>query len=211
VPDSATRLVSLHDPDARPIRKRRLGKPVEFGYKAQIVDNTDGVILDHTVETGNPRTHHSWRRRSHGSPAAPATHHERSPPTEGYGQARVERDLHDLGVRTVAIPRRGKPGAARREVEHRRAFHAWSNGAPDPKAGSTTSSAATAGTAPNSPPSPAPEPGADTAYSPTTWSRSARWQPDNHPTASRARPTGHRQPDRPAPRHHDDRRFFRSK
>jgi IS5 family transposase len=32
-PDGATRLVSLHDPDARPIRKGRLGKPVEVGYK----------------------------------------------------------------------------------------------------------------------------------------------------------------------------------
>ena len=35
-PDGATRLVSLHDPDARPIRKGRIGKPVEFGYKAQV-------------------------------------------------------------------------------------------------------------------------------------------------------------------------------
>jgi hypothetical protein len=32
----------------------RHGKPVEFGYKAQIVDNADGVILDHNVEIGNP-------------------------------------------------------------------------------------------------------------------------------------------------------------
>ncbi len=32
-PDGATRVVSLHDTDARPIRKGRLGKPVEFGYK----------------------------------------------------------------------------------------------------------------------------------------------------------------------------------
>ncbi len=31
MPESATRLVSLHDVDARPIRKGRLGKPVEFG------------------------------------------------------------------------------------------------------------------------------------------------------------------------------------
>ena len=54
MPESASRLVSLHDVDARPIRKGRLGKPVEFGYKAQIVDNVDGVILDHTVEIGNP-------------------------------------------------------------------------------------------------------------------------------------------------------------
>ena len=50
----ATRLVSLHEPDARPIRKGRLGKPVEFGYKAQVVDNPDGMILDHTVHIGNP-------------------------------------------------------------------------------------------------------------------------------------------------------------
>jgi IS5 family transposase len=53
-PDSATRLVSLHDPDARPIAKGRLGKPVEFGYKAQVVDNTDGLVLDHTLHRGNP-------------------------------------------------------------------------------------------------------------------------------------------------------------
>lgn len=42
-PDSATRLISLHDPDARPIVKGRLGKPIEFGYKAQIVDNVDDL------------------------------------------------------------------------------------------------------------------------------------------------------------------------
>jgi len=54
VPESATRLASLHDVDARPIRKGRLGKPVEFGYKAQIVDNTDGVILDHNIEIWEP-------------------------------------------------------------------------------------------------------------------------------------------------------------
>jgi transposase, IS5 family len=35
VPDGASRLVSLHDPDARPIVKGRLGKPVEFGYKME--------------------------------------------------------------------------------------------------------------------------------------------------------------------------------
>jgi IS5 family transposase len=54
MPDSATRVVSSYDVDARPIRKGRLGKPVEFGYKAQVVDNVDGVILDHSVEIGNP-------------------------------------------------------------------------------------------------------------------------------------------------------------
>src|SRR5215468_2118094 len=49
-PDGATRLVSLHDPDARPIRKGRIDRPVEFGDKAQVADN--GVILDYSVEYG---------------------------------------------------------------------------------------------------------------------------------------------------------------
>jgi transposase, IS5 family len=49
-PAGASRLVSLHDPDARPIRKGRIDKPVEFGYKAQVTDNDDGIIVDYTVE-----------------------------------------------------------------------------------------------------------------------------------------------------------------
>jgi transposase, IS5 family len=40
----------------------------------------------------------------------------------GYGEKRVEDDLHQLGVRTVVIPRKGKPGNARRATEHRPAF-----------------------------------------------------------------------------------------
>src|SRR5215216_2594539 len=43
-PDGSTRRASLYDPDARPIAKGRLGKPVEFGHKAQVVDNHDGVV-----------------------------------------------------------------------------------------------------------------------------------------------------------------------
>ena len=31
-------------------------------------------------------------------------------------------DLHELGVKNVVIPRKAKPGLARREFEHRRAF-----------------------------------------------------------------------------------------
>jgi transposase, IS5 family len=122
MPESSSRLVSLHDTDARPIRKGRLGKPVEFGYKAQIVDNADGVILDHTVEIGNPADAPQLApaieritRRTGRAPRAVTA-------DRGYGEASVEADLHGLGVRNVAIPRKSKPDAARREFEHRRAF-----------------------------------------------------------------------------------------
>ena len=121
-PDGASRRVSLHDPDARPIAKGRLGRPVEFGYKAQVLDNVDGVVLDHTVDEGNPPD---------APQLAPAVARviartRRRPRTvtadRGYGEARVENDLHDLGVRTVVIPRKSKPGKARQAAEHRPAF-----------------------------------------------------------------------------------------
>jgi transposase, IS5 family len=121
-PDGATRRVSLHDPDARPIAKGRLGKPVEFGHKAQLVEGDDGVIVDHTVERGNP---------ADAPQLAPAVDRVRNragrPPRtvtadRGYGEKAVDDDLHDLGVRNVVIPRKGKPSAARRAEEHRPAF-----------------------------------------------------------------------------------------
>jgi len=121
-PDGATRRVSLHDGDARPIAKGRLGRPVEFGYKAQVLDNDHGVVVDHTVERGNP---------ADAPQLAPAVQRVirragRRPRTvtadRGYGDAAVENDLHELGVPTVVIPRKGKPGKARQAREHRPAF-----------------------------------------------------------------------------------------
>jgi len=55
------RLISLCDPDARPIRKGKLGKPNEFGYVAQIAEVTPntkrgarGLILPAASLPGNP-------------------------------------------------------------------------------------------------------------------------------------------------------------
>jgi IS5 family transposase len=121
-PDGATRLVSLHDPDARPIAKGRLGKPVEFGYKAQVVDNDDGIVVDHTVELGNPPDAPQLKpavervTRRAGRPPRAVT------ADRGYGEKAVEDDLSDLGVATVVLPRKGRPSAARRTVERQRGF-----------------------------------------------------------------------------------------
>jgi IS5 family transposase len=59
IPD---RLVSMFDPDARPIRKGKLGKPNEFGYVAQICEVTEntkpgarGFILPASTVLGNPQ------------------------------------------------------------------------------------------------------------------------------------------------------------
>jgi IS5 family transposase len=122
VPAGGTRVVSLHDTDARPIAKGRLGRPVEFGYKAQVTDNAQGIILDHRVEKGNP-------------PDAPmlvpaitrvmglfGKVPKAVTADRGYGEAKVETELEALGVEHVAIPRRGRPGAQRQQIELSRRF-----------------------------------------------------------------------------------------
>ena len=54
------RIVSLADPDARPIRKGKLGKPNEFGYVTQLAEVTEstkrgaqGLILPASTAPGN--------------------------------------------------------------------------------------------------------------------------------------------------------------
>ena len=122
-PESATRLVSLHDPDARPIRKGRIDRPAGFGYKAQVTDNDDGIILDYNVEYGaapdGPQLAPAVQRVSRRAGRVPRA----VTADRGYGQAAVERDLHELGVRTVAIPRQATTSAARKKLEHSRGFH----------------------------------------------------------------------------------------
>ena len=120
-PDGATRRVSLHDGDARPIAKGRLGRPVEFGYKAQVLDIDDGVVLDHTVERGNPADAPQLAPAV-GRVITPGRRPRTVTADRGYGEAGVENDLHDLGVRTVVIPRKGRPGKARQAHEHRWTF-----------------------------------------------------------------------------------------
>lgn len=107
---------------SRPIAKGRLGRPVEFGYKAQVIDNADGIVLDHHVVIGNPPDAPMLvpaiaRIKSRFGRAPTAVTADR-----GYGEAAVDAGLEAIGVRKVVIPRRGKPGAARQKVQRARSF-----------------------------------------------------------------------------------------
>lgn len=121
-PYGATRIVSLHDPDARPIVKGRIGKPVEFGYTAQVIDNSDGIVLDYRVLMGKPGdagllTGALERVKARLGRAPRAVTADR-----GYSDAKTEAAVAALGVKTIVIPRNGKPSAARRRVERSRGF-----------------------------------------------------------------------------------------
>ena len=116
------RMVSLADPDARPIRRGKLSAPVEFGYKLTVADGREGFIEAYSVVRGNPIDHQlmapvieAYVAETGRAPVAVAA-------DRGFGLESVERMLKDKGVRTVAIPRKGRPAAERRQAERRPYF-----------------------------------------------------------------------------------------
>jgi IS5 family transposase len=107
-PQGATRLVSLHDPDARPVRKGCIGKPVEFGYKAQVADNDEGIILGYGVELGA---------------GALAACQPRSPPTAATASLPSSVTCRNWACAPWRSPARPTTSAARKTIEHSRGFH----------------------------------------------------------------------------------------
>jgi IS5 family transposase len=139
------------------------------------VDNDDGVVLDHTVERGNP---------ADAPQLAPAIGRvirrtRRRPRTvtadRGYGEAAVENDLHDLGVSTVVIPRKGRPGKARQAHEHRRAFPRTVNWRTGSEARISTLKRQYGWDRSRLDDLEGARYGPDTGFWPTTWSRTQPW------------------------------------
>ncbi len=150
VPDGSTRIVSLHDTDARPIAKGRLGRPVEFGFKAQVTDNADGIVLDHLVGDGQParRSHARGRHRPHQEKVLQGAQircHRGSGLWRGQGGDRAPRARrHPRRHPAQGTPRCSTPSG--RVIAS--LPQSWSSGAPDQKDASRTSSTPGAGNAP---------------------------------------------------------------
>ena len=172
----------MHDPDARPIRKGRLGRPVELGYKAQLVDNEDGVILDHNIERGNPADApmlvpavERIARRAGCMPKAVTA-------DRGYGETALEDQLRGLGVRNGVLARKGKANAERAMIQNRRSFKRMVRRRTGCE-GRISCAKRDFGIARTRIDGlPAPEPGAGTASSTTTSSRSQGCSNDDPPT-----------------------------
>jgi IS5 family transposase len=124
IPD---RLVSLSDPDARPIRKGKPRTPTQFGYTLLLAEDEHGFIADHQVEQGNP-------------PDAPQLLPSvqrvmaltgRPPGTvvgdRGFGTAANDQAMEALGVRRVGLQRTGTPGKDRLALERTRRFRRLRN------------------------------------------------------------------------------------
>jgi IS5 family transposase len=123
----ADRLVSLSDPDARPIRKGKPQHPTQFGYTLLLGEDERGFIADHQLQQGNPpdagqlvaavERVMAVTRRPPGTVAG----------DRGFGTAANDRALAELGVARIGLQRNGTPGTARRALERTRAFRRMRN------------------------------------------------------------------------------------
>jgi IS5 family transposase len=124
IPD---RLVSLADPDARPIRKGKPRHPTQFGYALLLAEDERGFVADHQLHKGNPPD---------APQLVPAVQRVigvtgRAPGTvvgdRGFGTAANDQALAALGVKRIGLQRTGTPGKARLALERTRAFRRLRN------------------------------------------------------------------------------------
>ena len=124
IPD---RLVSLSDPDARPIRKGKPGRATEFGYTVLLGECERGFIATHHTHKGNP----SDAAQLVGAVTEVIAVTGRPPGTvagdRGFGTAANDAALAEFGVARVGLARTGTPGKARRAWEQTRRFRRMRN------------------------------------------------------------------------------------
>ncbi|MDD2502886.1 MAG: ISNCY family transposase [Clostridia bacterium] len=116
------RIVSIHDKEARPIRKGKLRVKVEFGYKAQIEECEKGFVSNYEVYKGNPADDTLLMDAVDRHEETFGHVRDAVTTDRGYGSKDNERKLKEAGVKKVAIPAKGKKSKARVELEKSRWF-----------------------------------------------------------------------------------------
>jgi IS5 family transposase len=124
IPD---RLVSLSDPDARPIRKGKPQHPTQFGYTLLVVEEERGFICDHQLQQGNPpdapQLVPAVERVAEVTGRVAAT----VVGDRGFGTTANDRALAELGVERIGLQRKGRLSPTRAALERTRAFRRMRN------------------------------------------------------------------------------------
>jgi transposase, IS5 family len=124
IPD---RLVSLSDPDARPIRKGKPRHPTQFGYTLLVAEDERGFIADHQLQRGNPPDAPQLVPAVERVVAVTGRSSGTVVGDRGFGTAANDQALAALGVRRIGLQRNGTPGKARLEHERTRRFRRLRN------------------------------------------------------------------------------------
>jgi IS5 family transposase len=119
IPD---RLVSLFDPEARPIRRGKLGATTEFGYKALLTESEDRLITHYEVHEGNPGDGGLLPAAFERHVAAVGRQPRAVATDRGFGSKANEDFLRAHEVPRISLPYTGRLSVARHEHEHQRWF-----------------------------------------------------------------------------------------
>jgi IS5 family transposase len=112
------RIVSFHDSEARPIRKGKLNKAVEFGRTLQLVQDSSGVILHYEVYRGNPNDSTELLSVLRQTKTSLGIKPRELAADRGYYSADNVLKLGKAGIEKVGIPKVGR--LSRNEKTHQR-------------------------------------------------------------------------------------------
>ena len=129
ITDSATKIVSIFEPQTRILRRGKVHKPTEFGHMVKVQEAEGGIVTDIAVVTEHdskllvPSVQH--HKRVFGRvPRVVAT-------DRGFFSLDNVRDVATMGVRCVAVPKHGHRSPDWIALEHKRSFRrarAWRAG-----------------------------------------------------------------------------------
>jgi len=112
------RIVSFHDCEARPIRKGKLNKAVEFGRTLQLVQDNSGVVLHYEVHRGNPSDRTELLSVIRQTKTSLGIKPKELAADRGYYSAENVLQLGKAGIEKVGIPKVGR--LSRKEKRHQR-------------------------------------------------------------------------------------------
>ncbi len=112
------RMVSFHDPWARPIRKGKLNKPTEFGRTLLLSQDESGIIVDYQLHHGNPNDRAQLVNAVKRVHRVTGTRCVEVAADKGFYSKDNSRTLHRMNVRRVGIAKIGRLNA--QEASHQK-------------------------------------------------------------------------------------------
>jgi len=167
IPD---RVVSLADPDVRPIRKGKPQHPTQFGYTLLVAEDERGFAADHLLSKGNPADAHNCSRPCAAWPRCGAGRQPPWSPTAALGSPPTTTPWPSSACGASGCSAPARPAGPAASWSRTGRSNACATGAWGSKPGSATSSAPSGCGAPGCATWTAPGPGSGWGSSPTTCS-----------------------------------------
>ena len=116
------KILSLFEEHTQVIRKGKAHKPTEFGRLVRIDEVENTIVSNVAVAAGNPADVTQWEGALRGHRERFGRAPNMATADRGFSSAANETTAAELGVKRVALPRRGPLSAARRALQKERWF-----------------------------------------------------------------------------------------